>query len=98
MISPWLIVLIIGIIVVVVVYFIYKMNKPSQTSQPSQPPSSQPPAPLQSPPKLPSFKYYGVNLAGAEFSPDNIPGVAETDYFYPSKDNLRIILKCWYIG
>ncbi len=44
-----------------------------------QPDSSRAPA------NAPAPKYYGVNLASAEFAPEKLPGVHGRDYIYPTR-------------
>lgn len=40
--------------------------------------------PLSAQATTPATHYYGINIAGAEFTPDKLPGTINKDYVYPS--------------
>jgi endoglucanase len=65
-------------ILVIAVLFIYMSKPAKQTNQPSPPQTS--------PTVKQTSKLYGVNMSGAEFGEDHIPGILNQDYIYPHDD------------
>lgn len=37
-----------------------------------------------------TFKYFGINEAGAEFGPQSLPGLLGKDYIWPSKSSIDV--------
>jgi endoglucanase len=70
----WLIILVVIVLLLILIFSFYSKDDPKQQTLSTSNSSS--------------FKYYGVNLAGAEFTPSNIPGQYDKDYTYPTSQEV----------